>query len=222
MTFDLSVISDHAGEILDGFLVTLWTWVAGVALGALLGFALALLMRSGGGLVRGAVRGFVELFRGTPFLVQLFILYYGGPSFGLVLEPLGAGLLGLTLYGSAYFAEIFRAGFASVPKGQVEAASVVGLSRAVILRRIVLPQMLVVVLPALVNLVIILTKETAVLSIVTIPELTFVVRGIGNATFAYFETTLVLALVYWGLVEATATLGLWAERRVGRFVARPA
>lgn len=221
MSFDLSVIADHAGEIVSGFLVTLWTWAAGVVLGALLGFALALLMR-GGGIVRGAVRGFVELFRGTPFLVQLFILYYGGPSFGLVLEPLGAGLLGLILYGAAYFAEIFRAGFAAVPKGQVEAAALVGLSRALILRRIVLPQMLVVVLPALVNLVIILTKETAVLSIVTIPELTFVVRGIGNATFAYFETTLVLALIYWGLVEATAAFGLWAERRVGRFVARPA
>jgi polar amino acid transport system permease protein len=222
MTFDPAVVLDHWREILDGFAVTLWTWIAGVVLAAALGFVLALLMRGGGLVVRGAVRAFIELFRGTPFLVQLFILYYGGPSFGLVLEPLGAGLLGLTLYGSAYFAVIFRAGFAAVPRGQVEAAAVVGLSRALILRRIVLPQMLVVVLPALVNLVIILTKETAVLSIVTIPELTFVVRGIGNATFAYFETTLALALIYWGLVEATATLGLWAERRVGRFIARPA
>jgi len=218
MSFDPAIILDRWPEVLSGLGVTLGTWIVGVLIGLVLGFVLALMQRGLGRVVRAAVRVVIEIVRGTPFLVQLFILYYGGPSFGLVLDPIEAGLLGLGLYAGAYFAEIFRAGFESVPKGQVEAAACLGMGRATILMRIVLPQMLVVILPALVNMVILLSKETAILSIVTIPELTFVIRGIGAETFAFVETTLALALIYWGLVEVAAGFGRWAERRVGRFL----
>src|ERR1700737_5102656 len=183
--FDPTVITHNLSAIGAGLATTLGTWLAGVAIGMLIGFLIAVLQLFCGRWVRGALRAYIELIRGTPFLVQLFLLYYGGPSFGLTLEPLTAGVLGLGLYGSAYFAEAFRSGFHSVPRRHLRAASCLGLSRWQAVLRIQLPQMLVLIVPALTNLTIVLSKETAVLSIVTVPELTFVLTGIGSATFAF-------------------------------------
>lgn len=216
--FDPTVITHNLPAIGAGFATTLGTWLAGVAIGMLIGFLIAVLQLFCGRWIRGALRVYIELFRGTPFLVQLFLLYYGGPSFGLTLEPLTAGVLGLALYGSAYFAEAFRSGFQSVPRGHLEAASCLGLSRWQTVLRIQLPQMLVLIVPALTNLTIVLSKETAVLSIVTVPELTFVLTGIGSATFAFVETLLALCICYLVLVELAARAGQWVEARVARFM----
>ncbi|MBB1610255.1 MULTISPECIES: amino acid ABC transporter permease [unclassified Pseudomonas] len=220
MTFEPSIITSRLGEIGDGLLVTFQTWSAGVALGLLLGLLIAILQLFGGPWLRAPLRAFIELIRATPFLVQLFLLYYGGPSFGLDLQPISAGILGLGVYGSVYFAEIFRAGFQSVPPGQLEAAECLGIGRWQCILRIQLPQMLVIILPALVNLVTILCKETAVLSIITIPELTMVLTGIGSETFAFVETLLVLCIGYLVLIELCSRLGLALEARVGRFLQR--
>ena len=89
--------------------------------------------------LRWALRAFIEVFRGTPFLMQLFLIYAGGPSIGLRLDATTAGIVGLGLYSSAYFAEIFRAGFASVPVGQIEAATSVGMAPFDTLLRVTLP-----------------------------------------------------------------------------------
>jgi polar amino acid transport system permease protein len=217
--FDLTVITHNLQPILSGLANTIGTWTAGVVIGMALGFLIAVLQLFSGSLVRGALRAYVEVFRSTPFLVQLFLLYYGGPSFGLTLEPMTAGVIGLGLYGSAYFAEAFRSGFRSVPRGHLEAAQCLGLTRWQMVRRVQLPQMLVLIVPALTNLTIVLSKETAVLSIVTVPELTFVLTGIGSATFAFMETLLVLCVCYLALVELTARAGAWAETRLARFSA---
>jgi polar amino acid transport system permease protein len=217
--FDPTVITHNLPEIASGLAMTLGTWVAGVALGMLIGFAIALLQLFCGRWVRGVLRVYIEVLRGTPFLVQLFLLYYGGPSFGLTLEPLTAGVLGLAVYGSAYFAEAFRSGFASVPPGHLEAAACLGLTRWQAVRRIQLPQMLVLIVPALANLTIVLSKETAVLSIVTVPELTFVLTGIGSATFAFVETLLALCVCYLALVELASRGGMWVEARLARMMA---
>jgi polar amino acid transport system permease protein len=217
--FDLTVITHNLQAILSGLANTIGTWTAGVVIGMALGFLIAVLQLFSGSLVRGVLRAYVEFFRSTPFLVQLFLLYYGGPSFGLTLEPMTAGVIGLGLYGSAYFAEAFRSGFRSVPRGHLEAAQCLGLTRWQMVRRVQLPQMLVLIVPALTNLTIVLSKETAVLSIVTVPELTFVLTGIGSATFAFMETLLVLCVCYLALVELTARAGAWAETRLARFSA---
>jgi polar amino acid transport system permease protein len=218
MIFDPTIITDHLGDIGEGFMVTLGTWSAGVALGLLLGLLIAIAQLFGNSLVRAPLRVFIEMIRSTPFLVQLFLVYYGGPSFGLSLDPIPAGILGLGIYGSVYFAEIFRTGFESVARGQLEAADCLGISRLQCITRIQIPQMLVIILPALVNLVTILCKETAVLSIITIPELTMVLTGIGSETFAFVETLLVLCIGYLLLVEACSRLGMLLEVRVGRFM----
>ncbi|TWI55600.1 amino acid ABC transporter membrane protein 2, PAAT family (TC 3.A.1.3.-) [Pseudomonas duriflava] len=220
MIFDPTLITERLGDISNGLLVTLETWFAGVAMGAAIGLLIAVLQVFGGAWLRALLRLYIELIRATPFLVQLFLLYYGGPSFGLELEATTAGILGLGIYGSVYFAEIFRTGFESIPKGQLEAADCLGITRLQCIWRIQLPQMLVLILPALVNLVTILCKETAVLSIITIPELTMVMTGIGSETFAFVETLLVLCVAYLVLIELSSRLGLFLERRVGRFLQR--
>lgn len=218
MIFDPHIITDHLGDIGGGFLVTLGTWSSGVVLGLLLGMLIAVAQLFGNNLVRTPLRVFIEIIRSTPFLVQLFLVYYGGPSFGLSLDPIPAGVLGLGIYGSVYFAEIFRSGFESVSRGQLEAADCLGISRLQCIVRIQIPQMLVIILPALVNMVSVLCKETAVLSIITIPEMTMVLTGIGSETFAFVETLTMLCIGYLVLVEACSRLGMFLEGRVGRFM----
>jgi len=218
MIFDPKIITDHLGDIGSGFLVTLGTWSSGVVLGIALGMLIAVAQVFGNNLVRTPLRVFIELIRSTPFLVQLFLVYYGGPSFGLSLDPIPAGILGLGVYGSVYFAEIFRSGFESVARGQLEAADCLGITRLQCIWRIQVPQMLVIILPALVNMITVLCKETAVLSIITIPELTMVLTGIGSETFAFVETLLMLCIGYLILVEACSRLGMLLETRVGRFM----
>ncbi|WP_062381003.1 amino acid ABC transporter permease [Pseudomonas abietaniphila] len=218
MIFDPKIITDHLGDIGSGFLVTLGTWSSGVVLGIALGMLIAVAQVFGNTFVRAPLRVFIELIRSTPFLVQLFLVYYGGPSFGLSLDPIPAGILGLGMYGSVYFAEIFRSGFESVARGQLEAADCLGITRLQCIWRIQVPQMLVIILPALVNMITVLCKETAVLSIITIPELTMVLTGIGSETFAFVETLLMLCIGYLILVEACSRLGMLLETRVGRFM----
>ncbi|MCG5076781.1 amino acid ABC transporter permease [Paraburkholderia tagetis] len=212
--FDPTVITHNLPSIVSGFGMTLGTWVAGVAIAMLIGFVIAVLQLVCGRWIRGVLRAYIECFRATPFLVQLFVLYYGGPSFGFTLDPVPAGIIGLGLYGGAYFAEAFRSGFRSIPPGHLEAAQCLGLSRWQTVWRVQLPQMLVLIMPAITNLTIVLSKETAVLSIVTVPELTFVLTGIGSETFAFVETLLMLCICYLALVELTSRVGAWVEARL--------
>jgi polar amino acid transport system permease protein len=185
-----------------------------------LGFLIACIYQWSGRWIRGLLQAYIEIVRGTPFMIQLFILYYGGPHFGLLLSPVEAGIAGFVVYGSPYFAEIFRAGFASTPKGQFEAARCMGFSEWTIVRRIVLPQMLVSITAPLTNFVIILTKETAILSVVTVPELLYETQTMAAETFTYVEPFLVLSLFYWAMVEFTSWLGRRVELRVTRHLRR--
>jgi len=216
--FDVAILTDALPAIARGLAITIGVWITGAVSGLGLGLVVAGAQMLTGRWVRLGLRAYIEVFRGTPFLVQLFILYYGGPSVGLKLPPLAAGILALGLYGGAYFSEAFRSGFESIPPGQLEAAQCLGLSRLQIIVRIQFPQMLVIVLPALTNLIIVLCKETAVLSVVTVPELTFVLTGIGTEKFAFVETLLTLCVCYWLLVELASRLGLMVEHRVSRFL----
>lgn len=217
MSFDANLIARNFPEILTAFSVTLLMWVSGVIGAAVLGFLVAVGRRYGWLWLALFLSGCVEIIRGTPFLIQLFLLYYGGPFVGLLLEPITAGLLGLTVYGAAYFSEIFRGGFEAVPAGHVEAAECVGLNRIQIIRRILIPEMAMLLLPASVNMAIVLLKETAVLSIITVPELMLVISAIGSQQYAFVESLSLLALFYWGLVELAGRLGRFMENRLSRY-----
>ena len=200
MTLDFALIAQNLPDVIDAAGVTALVWTASAAGGLVLGFAVALARRHGPRWLGLGLVCPVEILRGTPFLIQLFLLYFGGPFIGLSLDPVPAGLLGLTVYGAAYYSEIFRAGFEAVP----------------VVRRIIVPEMVVLVLPALVNMTVVLLKETAVLSIITVPELTMVVSAIGSQFYAFVESLFLLALFYWGLVEACGWLGRTAEARLAR------
>lgn len=211
---DFSIFQQYGPALLRGFGNTILCWALGTVFGMALGLLIALIQRYAPRPVRWIVQAYIEIIRGTPFLVQLFVLYYGGPLVGLRLDALPAGLLGLTIYGSPYFAEIFRSGFRAVPHGQIEAARAIGMTELSIVRRILLPLGLVSSLPALINFSIILTKETVILSIITVPELMYQVNRMSAETFRYLEANLVLALFFWLLVESISRVGRRLEARV--------
>lgn len=218
MEFDLFV--RYGPALLQGFGVTILCWIVGSLGGAILGFAIACLYRWSGTPVRVILQSYVEVIRGTPFMIQLFILYYGGPSIGLVLTPIQAGIASFIIYGSPYFSEIFRSGFNAIPVGQIEAARCVGIGEFTILRRIILPQTLVLITAPLTNFIIILTKETAILSVVTVPELLYETQTMAAETFTYVEPFLVLSLFYWLLVVLTSWLGKRVEAHAMRHLKR--
>jgi polar amino acid transport system permease protein len=217
---------DDGRNILSGLINTCILWAVSSSLGALLGFVIAVLRRYGPRPLDWLLKVYVEIIRGTPFLVQAYLLYFGGPylcaslgetSVCLTLDPFEAGILGLSVYGSAYYSELFRAGFEAVPKGHIEAATTVGLTRWQTLHRIIVPEMTMLVLPSMVNMTILMLKETAVLSIISVKELKFQVDIIGNRDYAFVESFTILALIYWALVEACSAAGRFAERRLSRY-----
>ncbi|RAP40099.1 amino acid ABC transporter [Rhodovulum viride] len=215
----LEMLHRYGPDLLTGFGLTLLTWVLGTAGGLVLGFLLEMARRFGPRFWVGwPIRAYVEFIRGTPFLVQLFVLYYGGPLIGLRLDALPAGVLGLSLYGAAYFTEILRAGFDAVPKGQIEAARAIGLPGRTIVWRIMLPVMMVSALPALVNFAIILTKETVILSMITVPEIMFQTQTMMSETFEFVLPILILALFFWGFVEVISRFGRRLERRFTHYL----
>jgi polar amino acid transport system permease protein len=218
MSFDYLLLIKYAPQLLEGFRLTLLTWLGGSALAVVLGFTLACGLTSGNRALCACIRCYVEFFRGTPLLVQLFVAYYAGPSIGITLDAATVGVVGLGFYGAAYFAEIFRAGFASISKGQIDAARSFGIARWERIYHIILPQMLVLVIPPGITLLIILLKDTAILSIITVPELTFQITGMTIETFAFVEPFAVLAAFYWVMTELVSYFGRRAELRLGAYL----
>jgi polar amino acid transport system permease protein len=216
---NLDVLWRYVPSLLSGFGVTILCWSLGGALGLVLGFTIALLNRLQFAPLNWVLRVFIEVLRGTPFLVQLFLIYAGGPMIGLRLSAMTAGILGLGLYSSAYFAEIFRAGFAAVPAGQIEAAVSVGMAPFDTMVRIMLPGALIAAVPAIVNMLIVLSKETVVLSIITVPELMYQMQTMAAETFTAFDAIFAMAVFYWLLVEVVSRLGSRLETRVTAFLA---
>lgn len=198
----------------SGLLTTLTVSLAGIALSVAIGIVLAAALRSPLLYVSLPVRLYVEFTRGAPLALVLFLIYYGGPQFGLVLNPYVAGIVGLGLYGAGTFAEIFRAGFNAVPKGEIEAADMLGLRPGQAFRHIELPQALGLTLPPSIGQAINLVKESSVLSVITLAELTKVAGTISSITFAVVTPYLTVALLYWAIVEALSRLGLYLERRL--------
>ena len=218
----MTLVARYGPSLLSGFGVTVLCWAAGCVIGIGIGFILALLQRPHIRPLTWLIRAYIEIFRGTPFLIQLFFLYSGGPFIGLRLEATTAGIVGLGIYGSAYFAEIFRGGFAAVPVGQVEAAMCVGMKPFDVLWRVTLPSALIAAVPPIVNMLIVLSKETVVLSIITVPELMYQMQTMAAETFTAFDAIFAMAVFYWLLVEGVSRLGRRLEARVTAFMAEEA
>lgn len=193
---DFGALLQYLGLFLEGTAVTLGLTAVASLLGIILGIAGACAFRSRHLWLRRAIAGYVELIRNTPFIVQMFFLFFGLPSIGLRLSALQAAALAMTINLTAYAIEILRAGLEAVPRGQSEAGRSMGLNPLLVFGFIVLPQALANVYPALVGQITITMLESAVVSQIAVVDLTHVADYIQSRNFRSFETYLVITLIY--------------------------
>ncbi len=197
-----------------GLLTTLEITALCIALGAVLGLTLAVLRVYGRGPLYWLSSLYVQFFRGTPLLVQLFMVYYGLPSWGIVLSPFASSVLALGLNTAAYQAEYFRGAIQSIPQGQMLAARALGMSRWLAVRSIILPQALRLVIPPWSNELILMLKYSSIVYFVTLMDLMGTAKRIAASNFRNVEVFLLVALIYLGLVVAISALLRRLERRV--------
>lgn len=205
---------NHWPLILRGAVVTLQVSVFGMTVAIGVGFLLALMRVYGPEPVKWVATLYIEFVRGTPLLVQLLLIFYGLPNLGIKLSPLMAGILGLGLNYAAYEAENYRAGLLAIPRGQMEAARALGMTHLQALRYVIIPQSFRLVLPPVTNDFISLLKDSSLVSMVTLLDLTGVYNRIATQTFDYFGTGLLIAAVYLLLGLPFVRLARWTEERL--------
>lgn len=169
-------------------------------------------------IIRLPAEFYIWFIRGTPQLVQVFIVYFGLPQVGINLDPFVAGAIALGVGSGAYVAEIFRAGLLAIPKGQSESAVALGMSSGLTLRRIIFPQMIRIVVPALTNEAINTLKNTSLLSTITIMELTLYTQTIIASTFRPFEFYVIVSILYLFLTTILTQFAKWYERRYALYL----
>ncbi len=187
-------------QLSRGLTVTVELTAACISLGAVLGILLALARLYGRHVLYWGASAYVQFFRGTPLLVQLFLIYYGLPTLGISLSPFGAGLLAMGLNTAAYQAEYFRGAIQAVKRGQTLAALSLGMSRWQTIRYVILPQALRLVLPAWSNELIYMLKYSSIVYLVSLRDLMGVGRTIASRNFRFFEVFSVVALIYLAIV----------------------
>ncbi|WP_223622144.1 amino acid ABC transporter permease [Microbacterium sp. EST19A] len=211
---------DSLGPIaLAGLTATVPLALASFALGLVIAIGIALMRISVNPLVSGIARFYISIIRGTPMIVQLFVIFYGLGSIGLKIDPWPSAIIALSLNVGGYGAEVVRAAILSVPKGQWEAAYTVGMNRTRTLTRVILPQAARVSVPPLSNTFISLVKDTSLASLILVTELFKVAQQIASATLEFMVLYLAAALVYWVLCLALSFGQSALERRLDRHVA---
>jgi len=194
--FDFSDLQQYAGMIAHGIAITLALTAAATLLGAVIGIGGAALQWTGGRTIRIVIASYVELIRNTPFIVQLFFVFFGLPGIGIHIGEMQAALLAMTVNLGAYAIEIVRAGIEAVARGQYQAALAIGLTPRQAFRAIVLPQALATVYPALACQVLIVMLGSAVLSQISVTDLTYVANYIQSRNFRSFEIYVVITVIY--------------------------
>lgn len=196
MSWDLRLSLEIIPELLRGLAVTLSAAFAGLAIALAGGLLLALLRRSSTAWIARPSAIAIELVRGTPLLVQLYFLYFTQPWLGIELSPFSTGALGIGLHYATYLSEVYRAGIDAVPSGQWDAARSLGLGRASTYRRVILPQAIPPMLPAIGNQAIALLKDTPLLSAITVLELLHRAQLIGKESFRFLEPLTLVGILY--------------------------
>lgn len=212
MTLRMEVIWKEAPQFAAGLANTVWLCGAAMALSLALGALFLAPLMSRNANLRRTAGALVDAGRCIPFLLLTYIVYFGLPAVGVVLDKWTAALATLVLYNTAYMAEILRAGWASLPPGQTQAARAFGYSGFAMTRRIILPQVLIAVGPVIGNQLIQLIKDSAFLSIITVPELTFAANAVQSFYFVPFESFLAATLLYWAMCGGIEWLVRRGER----------
>jgi len=193
--------------------------LASFALGLVIALGIALMRLSGVRIVSGIARVYISLVRGTPLLVQLFVIFYGLPSLGIKIDPWPSAIIAFAVNVGGYAAEVIRAAILSVPKGQWEAGHTIGMSRAQTLRRIILPQAARVSVPPLSNTFISLVKDTSLASLILVTELFKQAQKIAAFTSEFLLLYMEAAVIYWVICLVLSSGQNVIEKRLDRYVA---
>ena len=212
--FDLRLIVDSVPFLLKGALYTVQVSVLAIVFGLLLGWTLGLIAVAGPRWLRAVAWAYVQFIRGTPLLVQIFLIYFGLPAFGVNVPAFWSGVIALGLNSGGFQAEIVRAGIESIDRGQSEAARSIGMSGWQTLLLILVPQTVRRVIPPLTNELITLTKSSSLLSAIAVLELTHAGQAIIARTFAPFEIYAAVAVMYLMLIAVLSRGSALLERRV--------
>jgi polar amino acid transport system permease protein len=198
--------------LLNGLLVTIWVTIAATSIGLIGGLLLAIMAASRVPGVSHFARGYVVVFRNSPFLVQLYLIFFALPEIGIVLSPQVSGILGLGLFISAYMAEVFRGGIESVPTGQWEASTAMNLSRFDTWVRVVLPQAIPPVIPMLGNYANLAFKLSAYVAVIGVIELFGTALRLGEQSYRYLEAFTMVGVLYLIISVAVTVLLRQLER----------
>ena len=194
--------------------VTLEVSVLGMVVAIVVGLGLAIMRRYGKPIVAAVAVGYIETIRGTPLLIQVLFVFYGLPNIGIRLDPFVAGVLALGLNYAAYEAENYRAGLDAIPRGQMEAAVALNLTQAQALRHVIVPQAFRIVIPVMTNDFISLLKDSSLVSVITMAELTRTYEQLSTTYYDYFGTGLLVGAVYLLIGLPFVRLARWTERRL--------
>ena len=210
--FNPQVAVENIGPLLGGLLLTVELTFVVITISLVFALVVALAGMSRFAPLRWLVKAYIEVIRGTPLLLQLIYVYYVLPEIGIRLDAFTAGVLALTLNYSAYISEVYRSGIQAIAKGQHDAAAALGMTHALAMRRIILPQAIRIVVPALGNYFIGLFKDTALCSAVSIQELVFTAQVHAALNFQYFTLYTVVAAMYFLVSFPAARLVGYLER----------
>ena len=200
--------------LLEGLQITLYIFFIAIIIGFLIGLLMALLRLSPFKILNWIAKIFVDAIRGTPFIVQLFFIYFGLNSLEFIsMDNTTAGIVTVAINAGAYFSEIIRAGIQSIDKGQTEAARSLGLNSTQNMRHIILPQAFRRMLPTFTNQAIISLKDTSLLSVIGVADLTQEGRIQASATFQAFEIYLLLGIIYFIVIYLLSMLASFVERK---------
>lgn len=211
---DWSFIGEHLPLYAEAAQITLTISFFGVLFSLIVGLISAHISLSKIPILSQLNAVYVELSRGTPLLIQLFLIYFGLTKVGLKMNAEVAAVVGLTFLGGSYMAEVFRAGFESVAAIQFESAQVLGLSKIQTLQHVILPQALSVAVPGLVANVIFLIKESSVVSGIALADLMYVTKDIIGMQYDTTEALFMLVIAYVIILVPISLIGSWLERRL--------
>lgn len=214
MVVDWNLVAKSVPLLGTGLVMTLKISSLAMLIGLALGTGLGLASMSRFAPARWFVRAYVDFIRGTPLLIQIFLVYFALPEIGINLPEFWAGVIALSLNAAGFLAEIFRAGLGAVEKGQIEAARSIGMRHHQILLHVLLPQSLRTVVPPATNELITLVKGSALLSVISVYELTRAGQAVIAVHFAPFEIFVLIALYYYLTVSVLAWLSRWVERKL--------
>lgn len=214
--WDFSILWGYRWLLVQGLGITVGFTAATVVCGLIIGLTAAICLLSRFRVLRALSLGFIEVFRCTPVLVQLIWCYYALPMVaGIEMTPITASLLALSCYGGAFFAEIIRGGIVSIDMGQSEAASALGMTPPLAMRRIILPQALHRMLPALMNQSILMFKNTSLVSVLAVPDLVYQGQMAAHDSFRPLETYTAVAVAYFVILFPLTLYVRKRERKLG-------